>query len=168
MTGDSSSAGERVDRYRITAVIVIAFMTSVVFYGAVAFLLTNQVRPAVTLDEKMGRPDWILWGYGLVFLLALAVILLRRTWFSGDHLFKIAQERGVSDLPAHFQSRTVILCILAEMAGMAGLGLAVMSQKMEPMWRLGAASLALFVYLFPRRRAWDNTIENCRQAIQET
>ncbi len=155
------------EHFNRTLVVVVAMMTAVIVYGVVALLFIRAKSPTFSPEQIVLQADWARWIYGFAFLVSLAVILLRRTWFNPQRLFSIASQHGADALPAHFASRTIILCVMSEMVALGGLILGVLTHKMEPMWRLGAVSLLLMGFLLPRRNAWLNTIDNFSRAVQD-
>ncbi len=154
------------DQFKQALLIMLGLMVSVLTYCGMAFWLTDKM-PAV-FDGSLSAVASARWVYGFALLSALAVILLRRALFQPERLCRAAGRGGAQALVAYLISRTIILAVVCELIAIAGFVLALLVRNPEPAWRLGIVSLALMAYIFPRRSAWQRTIENFSQAVQDT
>lgn len=153
--------------YRRSRIIVLAMIVSVLTYGIIGVALTRSGALIPNPDNEFPLNALVRWGYGAAFALSLAVVFLRRFWFGSNRLYSVTRRGGGTALTAHLTSRTIILCVVSEMVALGGLLLTIVLGTTEPILRLGAVSLALLALLFPRRTAWENTLETFSQALKE-
>ncbi len=137
-------------RYRTTVIIVMAIGISVLIYLLVAKLIPPR-------DSPPGSESWMQPIYSGAIVLGLAVVALRRILLSRMFL-KQAIERGVPAVLSSLQTLTLLCCALAEVAGIGGLIFYLLTGDYQYSWRLGAVSLFLIAYSFPRRNEWERAV----------
>ena len=133
-------------RYRAAAIIVAAFCVSVLVCLLVArFITVDDIKPGV---ETWQRPV-----YSAAIALGVLVIAMRRILMSKP-LMATATARGASAVLQHLFTMTVIIGALAEIAGIGGLVLYLLTGDYDYSWRLGGVGLVLLLYTLPRRGEW--------------
>lgn len=137
-------------RYRKTVIIVMAIGISVLIYLLVAKFIPPR-------DSPPGSESWMQPIYSGAIVLGLAVVALRRILLSRMFL-KQAIERGVPAVLSSLQTLTLLCCALAEVAGIGGLIFYLLTGDYQYSWRLGAVSLFLIAYSFPRRNEWERAV----------
>lgn len=134
-------------RYRLTVIIVMAFGISVLIYMLIAKFIPPRESPP-------GSETWMQPIYSAAIVLGIAVVVLRRILMSKMFL-KQAMLRGVPAVVGNLQALTIICCAVAELAGVGGLIFYLLTGDYQYSWRLGAVSLFLILYSFPRRGEWE-------------
>ena len=142
-----SSADQKAlnERYRMTAMVVVAVGLSVLLY----LLLPTLIPVAPTLIETV---SWTNRLYSATLVLGLIVVLTRRALLSRTVLSR-ATRQGTSAVLARFSLTSIICAALAEIVGVLGVfGYLVTGESYS--WPVGIVSLLLIVYSFPRRGEW--------------
>lgn len=137
-------------RYRTTAILVMAFGISVMIYMLIAKFIPPRESPP-------GSETWAQPIYSGAIVLGLVVVALRRILMSGMFL-KSAIQRSAAAVLKNLQAMTILCCALAEAAGIGGLVFYLLSGDYQYSWRLGVVSLFLIVYSFPRRGEWERAV----------
>jgi len=137
-------------RYRTAAIIVMAFIISVLVYMLVAKFITVD-------DIKPGTESWVQPVYSAAIVLGVVVVALRRILLSKT-MMGTAMQRGAGAVLKHLFTMTVILCALAELTGIAGLALYLLTGNYDYSLRLGAVSLIVLLYTFPRKGEWERAV----------
>ena len=137
-------------RYRTTAILVMAFGISVLVYLLIAKFIPPRESPP-------GSETWAQPIYSGAIVLGLTVVALRRILLSRMFL-KSAMQRGAAAVLKNLQAMTILCCALAELAGLAGLVFYLLSGDYQYSWRLGVVSLFLLIYSFPRRGEWERAV----------
>ena len=142
-----SSADQRAlnERYRLTAMVVVAIGLSILLY----LLLPNLIPVAPTLVET---GNWTKTLYSATLLLGLVVVLTRRALLSRTVLGRAARQ-GAGAVLARLSLTSIICAALAEIVGLLGVfGYLLTGESYG--WPVGIVSLLLIVYSFPRRGEW--------------
>jgi hypothetical protein len=130
-----------------------AFIVLTVAFIAVAFTGRAPV---------MGRgiPDPMLVGFISILIVVLGVgaVTLRRTRFSAMRLQDIAALRGISGLLATLQNTTIQITLLGGLIAILGFFLMMVTAEPSYMISIGIAALAVLIYCYPRRAAWQRVV----------
>lgn len=147
-------------RYRTAAIIVMAFIISVLVYMVIAkFITVNDIKP--------GTESWIQPVYSAAIVLGVVVVALRRFLLSKT-VMGTARQTGVSAVLNQLFTMTIILCALAELTGIAGLVLYLLTGNYDYSLRLGAVSLIVLLYTFPRKGEWERAVADSAKAQSAT
>lgn len=137
-------------RYRAAVILVMAFGISVLVYLLVAKIITpKEIMPG---SERWQQPV-----YSAAIVLGLVIVILRRFLLS-NMMVRSAIQRGVSATLQHLYLVTTVICVLAELAAIAGLILYFLTADYQYSLRLGTVSLFLLAYNFPRRKEWERAV----------
>ena len=158
--GYISSADQKslAQRYRMTAIVVASFA----FSALVFMILPNLLRvetPAI---------DTFNWAKVLALsalLLGLASVLTRRLLLSRVVLANAARQ-GREAVFSRLSSTAIVGAALGEAVGIAGLIGYFMTGKSFA-WPVGAISLILVAYSFPRRGEWARALELVAQSADK-
>jgi len=142
-----SSADQRAlnERYRLTAMVVVAVGLSILLY----LLLPNLIPVTPPLVETV---NWTKVLYSATLLLGLIVVLTRRALLSGTVLGRAARQ-GSSAVLARLSLASIICAALAELVGLLGVFGYLLTGE-SYVWPVGVVSVLLIVYSFPRRGEW--------------
>jgi hypothetical protein len=155
----TSAQDELVRRHRVAAMITRAFIVLTIALIAVAF--TGRA-PRVGQEN----PDPVFVGFVsiTIVILGIGAVTLRRTRFAPMRLQDIAAVRGVSALLATLQNTTIQIAVLGGV--IAGLGFLLMLRTAEAsyMVTIGIAALAVLLYCYPRRAAWQRVLHGIQLA----
>lgn len=143
-------------RYKMAAIIVMAFCISVLVQMLVAKLMTPK-------DPMIGTESWQQPVYSAVIVLGVVVVALRRILLSKMAMGS-ATQRGVSAVLQHLMTMTIIICALAETVAIGGLVFYQLTGDYQYSWRLGVVSLFLLLYTFPRKGEWERAVAACAKA----
>jgi len=139
--------------HRVSSVVVLAFAATVVFYVALAYIIRMTGNPK-TESTQVPVPFYA----GAVFL-ALGSIVFRRTQMHRFRLEAVALKRGLDGLIKHFFNVTMVSAALAEMIGLLGLASIFFGGEPSDALRMGVVALAITLYNYPRRAAWQETVD---------
>jgi hypothetical protein len=139
--------------YRAATMIVAALAFSIGLYLAVGFLLTSGRSAGADIDSLRK----II--YPAAVLLAVGSIVIRRALLGWPRLEKIGSERGSAAVARHLLNVSLISAALGEMTAVLGLILAIVGGQLIDFLRLGGVGLVVVILNYPRRRAWERTID---------
>jgi hypothetical protein len=154
-----SAQNELVRRHRVAAMITRALIALTVALIAVAF--TGRA-PAV----GSGVPDPMLVTVLRITIVVLGIgaVTLRRTRFQAMRLQDVAGLRGVSGLLATLQNTTIQVSVIAGIISMLGFLLMMLTGDPSNMVFIGVAALAVLIYAYPRRAAWQKVVHGIQQS----
>ncbi len=137
-------------RYRVTAMIVVVLGAS-----AILWLLL----PSLLLVEGGGIDAAKLMTvlYSASLILGLSTVVLRRVLLSRT-LLAVAGRQGTPSLVARLTLTSVICAALGEMVAILSL-MGYLASGHSFVWPVGAISLVLILYSFPRRGEWVRAVE---------
>jgi|GEM_PF-1257785 len=135
--------------YRMTATIVFVQIFSV-------FLLVMLVW-GIPLEEQQVTNTVLNILWVSVLMVAVAVVFLRRFFFSERRLLEKAKD-GAQAVIRALKSNTILLAALAELVGILGFLIAILSSNKMNVLRATAVSLLLFLITFPRKSRWQRII----------
>ena len=146
-------------RHRVAAMVTRAFIVLTIALIAVAF--TGRA-PGV----GRANPDPVLVAFIRIGIAVMGIgaVTLRRTRFSAMRLQDIAAVRGVSALLATLQSTTVQVTVIAGLIAALGFFLMMLTADPSNMVFIGIAALAVLLYCYPRRAAWQRVLHGIQLA----
>ncbi len=150
---------ELVRRHRVAAMITRAFIILTVALIAVAF--TGR---APSIGE--GKADPILVGFISITIVVLGIgaVTLRRTRFTAMRLQDVAAVRGISALLATLQNTTIQISLMGVLIAIMGFILMMRTRDNSYMVFIGIAALAVLIYCYPRRAAWQRVVHGIQEA----
>jgi hypothetical protein len=141
-------------RHRGAAMLVSALVT---FTLALIALAYAGVRPRVNLsfiDQTTYVALWIV-----ILFIGLGAIALRRMRFGALRLQTIADAKGISALLATLHKTTVLVALFG--IGIAVIGYVLFMRSTDPwdMLKAGIIAIAILLYTYPRRTAWQRVLQ---------
>jgi hypothetical protein len=157
ISGDAQS--ELVRRHRVAAMVTRAFLVLTVAFIAVAF--TGRA-PMI----GQGNPDPVLVAFLriAIVILGIGAVTLRRTRFAAMRLQDVAAVRGVPALLATLQNTTIQVALLGGFISILGFLLMALTGDASNMVFIGIAALAVLIYCYPRRAAWQRVLHGIQLA----
>jgi F0F1-type ATP synthase membrane subunit c/vacuolar-type H+-ATPase subunit K len=143
--------------YRTAMTIAMALTGSIVLYIAIGLIILRS-RSSISRDELL------IPFYGAAAAFAIGSLVFRRIQMQAPRLESVVARRGVEGLVGHLVTTTIISGALAEVVGLLGLLLSLMSGDLTHVIKLGVVALAVSVYNFPRLRAWQQAVDYFEQA----
>lgn len=134
------------ERYRVTVIIVLFFVSSVI----VLMITAQIVKVAPRVVETI---DWVKILYTTALVIGLAVVMLRRVLLS-RFVMRGAARKGASALLRRLMMISIIGSSLGEAVAVLGFIGYLATGAGHYIWRLGVIGLLLIVYSFPRRGEW--------------
>jgi hypothetical protein len=134
-------------------VIVLLLAASVIVYTVIGLVLVNAHEPRI-LSSQVPIPFYV----AAVFL-ALGSIAVRRAQLRPLRLEVVAGLRGIGGLVNHFLQIAVVSAALAEIIGVLALVVVFFGGNQSDVLRLGIVALAVTLYAYPRRAAWQKAVE---------
>lgn len=138
--------------HRTALILVLAFAMSIVIYVGVGLLILN-LRGANT------RAQLPYAFYAAAAALAIGSIVIRRAQFHRIKLEVVAATRGADGLTRHLLNATVLAAAIAEVIGVLALVVAFFGGDQNDVIRLGVVALAVSLYNYPRRSAWQRVVD---------
>lgn len=136
-----------------------------------AFIVLTIALIAVAFTGRapvigQGQPDHVLVGFIsiLIVIVGIGAVTLRRTRFAAMRLQDIAALRGISGLLATLQNTTVQIALLGGLIAILGFFLMMVTADPSKMVFIGIAALAVLIYSYPRRAAWQRVVHGIQQA----
>lgn len=136
--------------HRTASIIVAAFAASMLMYVAVGVALVR---------EELAESRLPIPFYAATLFLALGSIAFRRTQLRALRLEVVAGLRGVEGLIKHLVQVTVVSAALGEAIGLLALLVSFFGGGRDHVITLGVVGLLVVLYNFPRRAAWQKTID---------
>jgi len=136
--------------HKTALTLVIALAMSVVMSVAVALLILNS---------RGARGQVPIAIYAAAAILAIGSIVIRRAQFHRIKLEVVAGTRGADGLIKHFLKATVLAAAIAEIIGVLALVVAFVGGDPSDVLRLGVVALAVSLYNYPRRSAWQRAVD---------
>lgn len=154
-------SGERelVRRHRVAAMITRAIIALTIALIAVAF--TGRAP-----QLGVGSPDPVIVAFVriAIVILGIGAVTLRRTRFAAMRLQDVAAVRGISALLATLQNTTVQVAVIGGLMALLGFYLMLVTGYPVNMVFIGIAALAVLIYCYPRRAAWQRVVHGIREA----
>jgi len=149
---------EQTSRTRVTA----AYRTAmIVALALTASIVLSIVIGLIILSSRSGvsREELLIPFYSGAAVFAIGSLAFRRIQMQGARLESVAARRGVTGLIGHLVTTTLISGVLAEVVGLLGLMLSLLSGDLTHVIRLGVVALAVSVYNLPRLRPWQQAVD---------
>ncbi len=93
-----------------------------------------------------------------IVLFGLGAVTLRRTRFSAMRLRDIAALRGTTGLLETLQKTTIYVALIGGAIALMAFLISIMSGDGTDMLRLGVIAIAVLLYAYPRRVAWERAV----------
>jgi hypothetical protein len=148
------TSAELTRRHRAAASVVSALITLTLVLVALAYA---DVRPRVNLsfiDQTAYAALWIV-----ILFAGLGAIALRRMRFNALRLQTIAEAKGVSALLATLHKTTLLVALFAVVIAIIGYILFIRSGYPSDMLKAGVIAIAILLYTYPRRAAWQRVLQ---------
>jgi hypothetical protein len=148
------NATELSRRHRAAATLVSALITLTLALIALAY---TGARPRVNLsfiDQTTYVALWIV-----ILFAGLGAIALRRMRFGALRLQTIAEAKGVSALFATLHKTTVLVALFGIIIAVIGYVLFMRSTDPSDMLKAGIIAIAILLYTYPRRAAWQRVLQ---------
>lgn len=115
--------------------------------------LTNALAGALRFNPTTAN----MLRFAIVFL-GVGAVYFRRTRFAAMRLQDIAALRGTSGLLHTLQTTTFIVALIAAAVAALGFLISVMTGDGTDMLYMGVISIAVLLYAYPRRAAWESVV----------
>lgn len=138
--------------HRTALTLVVAFATSIVIYAGVGLLILSARG-----TNRQAEPPYAF--YAAAAVLAIGSIVLRRARLHPMKLEVVAGTRGVEGLIKHLLSVTIVAAAIAEIIGVLALAVAFFGGDRSDIIRLGVVALAVSLFNYPRRSAWQRVVD---------
>lgn len=141
-------------RHRAAATLVSALITLTLALVALSYA---GGRPAVSLsfiDPTAYAALWIV-----ILFIGLGAIALRRMRFGALRLQTIAEAKGISALLATLHKTTVLVALFGIVIAVIGYLLFMRSGYPSDMLKAGIIAVAVLLYTYPRRAAWQRVLQ---------
>ncbi len=139
-------------RHRAAATMVSALIT---FTLALVALAYADVRPRVNFISSASYIAlWIV-----ILFIGLGAIALRRMRFGALRLQTIADAKGTSALLATLQKTTVLVALSGIIIAVVGYLIFILTNDPYQMTKAGIIALAILLYSYPRRSAWQRVLQ---------
>ena len=146
---------ELVRRHRAAVMTVVAMLALVLLLLVLTFAVDLRFALRSNLfDPTLAGALWIA-----ILLFGLGAVALRRTKFAAMRLQDIAALQGISGLLATLQNTTVLVALLGGAIGVMGFAIAMMTGDKFAMLRAGPIAIAVLIYCYPRRAAWQRMVQ---------
>jgi len=152
----NSDAGERPAQvatvHRTALTLVLALAMSIVIYTGVGVLILR-------LRGSRAQAQLPYAFYAAAAVLAIGSLLVRRAQLHRLKLEVVAATRGVDGLVKHLLNTTILSAAIAEIIGVLALVVAFFGGDQNDVIRLGVVALAVSLYNYPRRSAWQRAVD---------
>ncbi len=153
MTGNAEQTRSRVAAAHRTALtLVLAFTMSIVIYAGVGLLILSMRGTSMRAELPYAF-------YVTAAILAIGSIVIRRAQMQGMKLEVVAGTLGVEGLIKHLLKATILAAAIAEIIGVLALLVAFFGGDRSDVIRLGVVALAVSLYNYPRRLAWQRVVD---------
>ena len=132
--------------------LVLAFAMSIVIYAGVGILILGMRRTNMRADLPYAF-------YAAAAILAIGSIIIRRAQLHRMKLEVVAATRGVEGLIKHLLNATILAAAMAEIIGVLALVVVFFGGGQSDVIRLGVVALAVSIYNYPRRAAWQQLVD---------
>jgi hypothetical protein len=141
-------------RHRAAATMVSALITLTLALVALAYAGVRPIADLSFIDPTAYAGLWLV----LLFI-GLGAIALRRMRFGALRLQTIAEAKGVSALLATLQKTTVLIALCGLAIAVIGYLLFMRSGYPSDMLKAGIIAIAILLYTYPRRAAWQTVVQ---------
>ena len=138
---------------RRASLLVMAIAASIVLYVAIALYF-------VSLRQPRGLTEQTRYGFYIAAtFLAFGSIFYRRAQMRRIRLEVVTGLRGIKGLLKHFFQVTVVSLMMADLIGIMALLVSFLGGDQNDIVRFGVVAIAVALYTYPRRRAWQQAAE---------
>jgi hypothetical protein len=135
--------------------------TAMIVSGAFLLLTLALIGIAFAFSEKLFRPgdnrlSFALWI--IILVLGLGTLILQRARFAVSRLKDIAVLRGVSGLLKDMQGSAILMATIGGAVALLGFVITIRTGNENDMLRAGIISLAILLYCYPRKSAWQRAV----------
>jgi len=152
----TESIGEELARRHRAAVMTVAAMLALVL---LLLALTFAVDVRFALPSGLSDPTLAIALWIAIILSGLGAVALRRTKFAAMRLQDIAALQGVSGLLATLENTTVLVALLGGGIAVMGFAITMITSDKYVMLRAGVIAIAVLIYCYPRRAAWERMVQ---------
>jgi hypothetical protein len=158
-TGEEMQS-ELTRRHRTTVMVIggVLALTLALVLCAFAFK-TFLIPPLIEPDPTLKGALWIA-----ILFCGLGSVAFRRTRFSAMRLQDIAGVRGVSGVLETLQNTTIMLACLGASIAVMGFIITLQTGQSSDMLRAGLITIAVLLYCYPRRAAWQRLVDEIERA----
>lgn len=140
-------------RHRAAATLVSALITLTLALVALAYAGARPTLDLNFIDQTAYAALWIV-----ILFIGLGAIALRRMRFGALRLQIIAEAKGLSALLATLQKTTVLVALFGLVIAVIGYVLFMRSNNPGEMLKAGIIAIAILLYTYPRRAAWQRVL----------
>ena len=153
MTSDAEENPIQVAAVHRTALtLVLALTMSIVVYTGVGLLVLSLRGTQIQAQLPYAF-------YAAAAVLAIGSLLVRRVQLHRMKLEGVAATQGVEGLIKHLLNTTILSAAIAEIIGVLALLVAFFGGDQNDVIRLGVVALAVSLYNYPRRSAWQRAVD---------
>jgi hypothetical protein len=138
--------------HRTALTLVLALTMSIVVYTGVGLLVLSLRGTQIQAQLPYAF-------YAAAAVLAIGSLLVRRVQLHRMKLEGVAATRGVEGLIKHLLNTTILSAAIAEIIGVLALLVAFFGGDQNDVIRLGVVALAVSLYNYPRRSAWQRAVD---------
>jgi len=138
--------------HRTALTLVLALTMSIVVYTGAGLLILS-----LRGTQIQANPPYVF--YAAAAALAIGSLLVRRAQLHRMKLEGVAATRGVEGLIKHLLNTTILSAAIAEIIGVLALLVAFFGGDQNDVIRLGVVALAVSLYNYPRRSAWQRAVD---------
>jgi len=138
--------------HRTALTLVLALTMSIVVYTGVGLLILSLRGTQIQAHLPYAF-------YAAAAVLAIGSLLVRRAQLHRMKLEGVAATRGAEGLIKHLLNTTILSAAIAEVIGVLALLVAFFGGDQNDVIRLGVVALAVSLYNYPRRSAWQRAVD---------
>ena len=138
--------------HRTALTLVLALTMSIVVYTGVGLLVLSLRGTQIQAQLPYAF-------YAAAAVLAIGSLMVRRVQLHRMKLEDVATTRGVEGLIKHLLNTTILSAAIAEIIGVLALLVAFFGGDQNDVIRLGVVALAVSLYNYPRRSAWQRAVD---------
>jgi hypothetical protein len=140
-------------RYHSTVIVIVFQIFTVIVLIVAAWFAAQGSKNSISSLSQMTL--WVA-----VLFIAIGAFIFRRLFFSWERLKTTMLLKGIKGLLKKLQTNSIILAAIAEIIGIMGFLIAVLSGNKWEMFRAGAIALVVFLANFPRKSNWVKIVAN--------
>ncbi len=149
---NASTQNELTRRHKAAATLVVGLLALTALFIVIAFSGRNFIR--IPNDPTFAMALWIA-----ILFFGLGAVAFRRTKFAPMRLQDVAAVRGLSGLLRTLQKTTMLVALIGGAIAVMGFIVATMSDDASNMLRAGLVALAVLIYCYPRKAAWQRVVQ---------
>lgn len=138
-------------RYRVTLRVVVACLILTALLVALA--LTGTLDGALSFNQTTANTLRLS-----VIFIGIGALVFRRTKFSAMRLRDIGALRGATGLLQTLQLTTIYVALAGGLVATLGFIISLMTGDGYDMIYFGVVAVAVLLYAYPRRAAWESVV----------